>query len=79
MMQVLQYIAQHDNDLTLSPCCRLRAMTALCSTVRSASGGRGWKSLSENRFVAGVYNLAGFITTASGQRMAFVHIFLAMQ
>ena len=30
------------------------------------------ESLSENRLVAGVYNLAGFITTASGQRMAFV-------
>ncbi len=78
-MQVLQYIAQHDNELTLSPCCRWRAMTALCSTVQVASGGRGWKSLSENRFVAGGNNLAGFITTASGQRMAFVQYFLAMQ
>ncbi len=79
MMQVLQYIAQPTMNLTLSPCCRWRAMTALCVPCRSASGGRGWQSLSENRLLQGVYNLAGFITTASGQRMGLCNIFLAMQ
>ncbi len=72
MMQVLQYIAQHDNELNFIPCCRWRAMTALCSTVQVCIR-RAWMEKSQrNRFVAGVYNLAGFITTASGQRMAFV-------
>lgn len=73
MMQVLQYIAQHDNELNFISMLPLAGYDgSFAVPCRSASGGRGWKSLSENRFVAGVYNPAGFITTASGQRMAFV-------
>ncbi|MFO6483952.1 D-alanyl-D-alanine carboxypeptidase [Escherichia coli] len=71
MMQALQYIAQHDNELS-SPRCRLRAMTALCSTVQVCIR-RAWMEKSQRKPVrCRVYNLAGSITTASGQRMAFV-------
>ncbi len=52
-MQVLQYIAQHDNELNFISSCRWRAMTALCSTVQVCIRRRGWQSLSENRLVAG--------------------------
>ena len=50
MMQVLQYIAQHDNELNFIS---MLPLAGYDGSLRSASGGRGWKSLSENRFVAG--------------------------
>ncbi len=79
MMQVLQYMPNTTMNLTLSPCCRWRAMTLFAVPCRSASGGRGWKSLSETGSLQGVYNLAGFITTASGHEWRLCNIFLAMQ
>ena len=45
-------------------------MTALCSTVLHQAGVDG--KVAKTGSLQGVYNLAGFITTASGQRMAFV-------
>lgn len=54
-------------------------MTALCSTVQVCIRRAWMESLSETGSLQGVYNLAGFITTASGQRMAFVQYLLAMQ
>ena len=58
MMQVLQYIAQHDNELNFI------SMLPLAGVDGKVSAKTG--------SLQGVYNLAGFITTASGQRMAFV-------
>jgi D-alanyl-D-alanine carboxypeptidase/D-alanyl-D-alanine-endopeptidase (penicillin-binding protein 4) len=72
MMQVLQYIAQHDNELNFITAAAGGPRWLPAIPCGSASGWCGWQSLGENRLAARVYNLAGFITTASGQRMAFV-------
>lgn len=73
MMQVLQYIAQHDNELnyiTMLP------LSGYDGTLRYRGGlheaGVDGKVSAKTGALQGVYNLAGFITTASGQRMAFV-------
>jgi hypothetical protein len=47
-------------------------MTVHCSTAPGFTLPAWMAKSPQNRFTAGVYNLAGFITTASGQRMAFV-------
>ena len=57
MMQVLQYIPNTTMNLTLSPCCRWRAMTALCSTVQVCIR-RAWMEKSQRKPV----RCRGYIT-----------------
>ncbi|KNC90648.1 serine-type D-Ala-D-Ala carboxypeptidase [Trabulsiella odontotermitis] len=73
MMQVLQYIAQHDNQLnfiTMLPLAGHDGSLQYRAGLHAA--GVDGKVSAKTGSLQGVYNLAGFITTASGQRMAFV-------
>ena len=73
MMQVLQYIAQNDNQLnfiTMLPLAGHDGSLQYRAGLHAA--GVDGKVSAKTGSLQGVYNLAGFITTASGQRMAFV-------
>ncbi|SQC16557.1 D-alanyl-D-alanine carboxypeptidase [Klebsiella pneumoniae] len=74
MMQVLQYIAQHDTELNfISHAAAGRAMTeSLQYRAGLHQAGVDGKVSAKTGSLQGVYNLAGFITTASGQKVAFV-------
>ena len=73
MMQALQYIAQHDNELKFI---EMLPLAGYNGTLQYRAGlheaGVDGKVSAKTGALQGVYNLAGFITTASGQRMAFV-------
>ncbi|MDV5142268.1 serine-type D-Ala-D-Ala carboxypeptidase [Chimaeribacter arupi] len=73
MMQALQYIAQHDNELNFIA---MLPLAGYDGTLRYRGGlheaGVDGKVSAKTGALQGVYNLAGFITTASGQKMAFV-------
>ncbi|NIH11660.1 MAG: serine-type D-Ala-D-Ala carboxypeptidase [Serratia symbiotica] len=73
MMQALQYIAQHDNELDFVS---MLPLSGYDGTLRYRGGlheaGVDGKVSAKTGALQGVYNLAGFITTASGQRLAFV-------
>ncbi|GAA3586902.1 serine-type D-Ala-D-Ala carboxypeptidase [Gibbsiella greigii] len=73
MMQALQYIAQHDNELDFIS---MLPLAGYDGTLRYRGGlheaGVDGKVSAKTGALQGVYNLAGFITTASGQRYAFV-------
>ncbi|MBF1994671.1 serine-type D-Ala-D-Ala carboxypeptidase [Serratia symbiotica] len=73
MMQALQYIAQHDNELDFIS---MLPLSGYDGTLRYRGGlheaGVDGKVSAKTGALQGVYNLAGFITTASGQRLAFV-------
>ncbi|WJY14459.1 serine-type D-Ala-D-Ala carboxypeptidase [Pectobacteriaceae bacterium CE90] len=73
MMQVLQYIAQHDSELNYI---KMLPLAGYNGTLRYRAGlheaGVDGKVSAKTGSLQGVYNLAGFITTASGQHMAFV-------
>lgn len=73
MMQVLQYIAQHDNQLKIIEKLPLAGHDG---TLQYRPGldiaGVNGKVSAKTGSLQGVYNLAGFITAASGQRFAFV-------
>ncbi|WP_114192179.1 serine-type D-Ala-D-Ala carboxypeptidase [Edaphovirga cremea] len=73
MMQALQYIAQHDQELNFIT---MLPLSGYDGTLRYRGGlheaGVDGKVSAKTGALQGVYNLAGFITTASGQRMAFV-------
>ncbi|MGL4860791.1 MAG: serine-type D-Ala-D-Ala carboxypeptidase [Enterobacteriaceae bacterium] len=73
MVQVLQYIAQHDQQLQLIDKLPLAGHDG---TLQYRAGlteaGVNGKVFAKTGSLAGVYNLAGFITAASGQRIAFV-------
>ncbi|MGM3173027.1 serine-type D-Ala-D-Ala carboxypeptidase [Dickeya lacustris] len=73
MMEVLQYIAQHDTELNYI---KMLPLAGYDGTLRYRGGlheaGLDGKVSAKTGALQGVYNLAGFITTASGQRMAFV-------
>jgi D-alanyl-D-alanine carboxypeptidase/D-alanyl-D-alanine-endopeptidase (penicillin-binding protein 4) len=73
MMQALQYIAQHDSELNFIA---MLPLSGYDGTLRYRSGlheaGVDGKVSAKTGALQGVYNLAGFITTASGQRYAFV-------
>ncbi|WP_159567331.1 serine-type D-Ala-D-Ala carboxypeptidase [Budvicia diplopodorum] len=73
MMQILQYIAQHDAQLDFIS---MLPVSGQDGTLRSRSGfkdaGLDGKVSAKTGALQGVYNLAGFITTASGEKMAFV-------
>ncbi|MFC0227547.1 serine-type D-Ala-D-Ala carboxypeptidase [Serratia aquatilis] len=73
MMQALQYIAQHDDELNFIS---MLPLSGYDGTLRYRGGlheaGVDGKVSAKTGALQGVYNLAGFITTASGQRYAFV-------
>ncbi|WP_213990483.1 serine-type D-Ala-D-Ala carboxypeptidase [Sodalis sp. dw_96] len=73
MMQVLQYIGQHDQTLNFIS---MLPLAGYDGTLMYRAGlheaGVDGKVSAKTGSLQGVYNLAGFITTASGQRMAFV-------
>ncbi|PIJ51098.1 serine-type D-Ala-D-Ala carboxypeptidase [Erwinia sp. OLTSP20] len=73
MMQALQYIAQHDQQLDFIS---MLPLSGYDGTLRYRGGlheaGVDGKLSAKTGSLSGVYNLAGFLTTASGQRVAFV-------
>jgi D-alanyl-D-alanine carboxypeptidase/D-alanyl-D-alanine-endopeptidase (penicillin-binding protein 4) len=73
MMQVLQYIAKNDQTLNYIS---MLPLAGYDGTLRYRGGlheaGVDGKVSAKTGSLQGVYNLAGFITTASGQRVAFV-------
>jgi len=73
MMQVLQYIAQNDEQLNFIS---MLPLSGYDGTLRYRGGlheaGVDGKLSAKTGSLQGVYNLAGFLTTASGQRVAFV-------
>lgn len=73
MMQVLQYIGQHDQTLDFIS---MLPLAGYDGTLMYRAGlheaGVDGKVSAKTGSLQGVYNLACFITTASGQRMAFV-------
>lgn len=73
MMQILQYIAQHDQQLNFIS---MLPTAGQDGTLRARSGfkeaGLTGKVSAKTGALQGVYNLAGFMTTASGERIAFV-------
>ncbi|AKM46080.1 serine-type D-Ala-D-Ala carboxypeptidase [Edwardsiella anguillarum] len=73
MMAVLQYIAQNDSQLNFIS---MLPLAGYDGTLQYRGGlheaGVDGKVSAKTGSLQGVYNLAGFITTASGQRMAFV-------
>ena len=73
MMQVLQYIAQHDNELNFISMLPLAGHDgSLQYRAGLHQAGVDGKVSAKTGSLQGVYNLAGFITTASGQKIAFV-------
>lgn len=73
MMQVLQYIGQHDQTLDFISMLPLAGYNGtLMYRAGLHEAGVDGKVSAKTGSLQGVYNLAGFITTASGQRMAFV-------
>lgn len=73
MMQALQYIAQHDNELDFISMLPLAGHDgSLQYRAGLHQAGVDSKVSAKTGSLQGVYNLAGFITTASGQKMAFV-------
>ncbi len=73
MMQVLQYIAKNDQQLNFIS---MLPLAGYDGTLRYRGGlheaGVDGKVSAKTGSLQGVYNLAGFMTTASGQRVAFV-------
>lgn len=73
MMKVLQYIARHDQKMNIIS---MLPLAGYDGTLRYRAGlhsaGVNGKISAKTGALQGVYNLAGFITTASGQKMAFV-------
>lgn len=73
MMQVLQYIAQHDNELNFISMLPLAGHDgSLQYRAGLNQAGVDGKVSAKTGSLQGVYNLAGFITAASGQKIAFV-------
>lgn len=73
MMQVLQYIAEHDSELNFIAMLPLAGYDgSLQYRAGLHQAGVDGKVSAKTGSLQGVYNLAGFMTTASGQRMAFV-------
>lgn len=73
MMQVLQYIAKNDSQLNFISMLPLAGHDgSLQYRAGLHTAGVNGKVSAKTGSLQGVYNLAGFITTASGQQMAFV-------
>ncbi|MDS0788239.1 serine-type D-Ala-D-Ala carboxypeptidase [Proteus vulgaris] len=73
MMQVLQYIGQHENELNFIT---MLPLSGHDGTLQYRGGfheaGVDGKVSAKTGSLKGVYNLAGFMTTANGQKVAFV-------
>ena len=73
MMQALQYIGLHDNELNFIT---MLPLSGYDGTLQYRGGfheaGVEGKVSAKTGALKGVYNLAGFMTTASGQKVAFV-------
>lgn len=73
MMQVLQFIAKNDNRLDFIS---MLPLSGYDGTLQYRGGlheaGVDGKLAAKTGSLQGVYNLAGFLTTGSGQRIAFV-------
>lgn len=73
MMQVLQFIAKNDNTLDYIS---MLPLAGYDGTLQYRGGlheaGLDGKVSAKTGSLQGVYNLAGFITTSSGARVAFV-------
>ncbi|MCH4256889.1 MAG: serine-type D-Ala-D-Ala carboxypeptidase [Proteus vulgaris] len=73
MMQVLQYIGQHDNELNFMT---MLPLAGHDGTLQYRGGfheaGVDGKVSAKTGSLKGVYNLAGFMTTVNGQKVAFV-------
>lgn len=73
MMQVLQYIGQHDAELNFIS---MLPLSGHDGTLQYRGGfheaGVDGKVSAKTGSLKGVYNLAGFMTTANGQKVAFV-------
>lgn len=73
MMQVLQYIAQNDSELNIISMLPLAGHDgSLQYRAGLDQAGVNGKVSAKTGSLQGVYNMAGFITTASGKKMAFV-------
>lgn len=73
MMQALQYIAQHDDQLNFISMLPISGVDGTLQHRRSLhEAGLDGKIQAKTGALQGVYNLAGFITTANGERLAFV-------
>lgn len=72
MMQVLQYIAQHDTELNFISMLPLAGHDGSLQYRAGLHQAGVDGKVSAKTGSLGVYNLAGFITTASGQKVAFV-------
>ncbi len=73
MMQVLQYIAANDSQLNFISMLPLAGHDgSLQYRAGLDQAGVNGKVSAKTGSLQGVYNLAGFLTTASGQRVAFV-------
>ncbi|TKI08590.1 serine-type D-Ala-D-Ala carboxypeptidase [Martelella alba] len=73
MMRVLQYIGQHDQTLDFISMLPLAGHDGtLMYRAGLHEAGVDGKVSAKTGSLQGVYNLAGFITTASGQHLAFV-------
>nr|WP_294104178.1 serine-type D-Ala-D-Ala carboxypeptidase [Providencia sp.] len=78
MMEVLQFIAKNDQQLDFIS---MLPLAGHDGTLRYRGGfdeaGVNGKVSAKTGALQGVYNLAGFLTTASGQRVAFVQFISA--
>ncbi len=73
MMEILQFIAQHNNELdiiSMLPKAGFDGTLAYRPGLHTA--GVDGKVFAKTGSLQGVYNLAGFMTAASGQQIAFV-------
>lgn len=78
MMSILQYIAKHDSQLNFIAMLPLAGHdgTLRCRGGLNNAGVNG-KVSAKTGALQGVYNLVGFLTTQSGQGMAFVQFISA--
>ena len=78
MMQVLQYVGQHDSELNFIS---MLPLAGHDGTLQYRGGfteaGVNGKVSAKTGSLKGVYNLAGFMTTANGQKVAFVQFISA--
>ncbi|PHM50833.1 penicillin-binding protein 3 [Xenorhabdus miraniensis] len=78
MMEILQFIAQHDNELDfISMLPKSGHDGTLAYRPGLHEAGLDGKVFAKTGSLQGVYNLAGFMTAASGQQIAFVQFISA--
>lgn len=73
MMEILQYIASHDQSLHIIDMLPVSGKSGSLTHRPSVSGEETVDCIkAKTGFIDGVYNLAGFIETKNGRKMAFV-------